>query len=41
VGELLDKGESVGVRDLEDDLDGGKAKRVDQSSGVDTPVSRQ
>jgi hypothetical protein len=41
VGELLGKEESVELGDLKDDLDGGKLKQVDWSSGVDTPVSRQ
>lgn len=41
MGELLGKEESVELGDLKDDLDGGKLKQVDWSSGVDTPVSRQ
>jgi hypothetical protein len=41
MGELLGKGESVKLGDLEDDLDRGQLRRVDWSSGFDTPVSRK
>jgi hypothetical protein len=41
VRELLGREGYVEIGDWEDDLDGGKLKRVDQSSGVDAPISRQ